>query len=216
MNRQQASDIIIEIGKRLYHKNLLAAADGNISCRLDNQTILITPSGMPKGFICADQLALIDLDGNVLMGKPSSESRMHLQVFKSCPQAQVVIHAHPPTAVAWSIAFPHDLALPNTAMSEMILALGEVPIIPYARPGTEDMAKVLLPHLPKRRAMILARHGAISWGEDMQEAMNGIERIEHSAQMLMLAKQLGGITHLPADEIDFLKEVRAKLGDKNL
>lgn len=216
MNIEIASSAIIEIGRRLYQKNLLAAADGNISCRLEDGTFLITPSGMPKGFILADDLAIISQQGGVIKGKPSSETPMHLQIFNHCPLAKVVIHAHPPTAVAWSIAFPQDQCLPSSAMSEMILALGELPIVPYARPGTEDMAKNLLPYLPKRRAMILARHGALSWGETMQEALNGMERIEHCAQMLFLAKQLGGVTHLPAEEITFLKQCREKLGDRNL
>lgn len=216
MNIEIASSAIIEIGRRLYQKNLLAAADGNISCRLEDGTFLITPSGMPKGFILADDLAIISQQGGVIKGKPSSETPMHLQIFNHCPLAKVVIHAHPPTAVAWSIAFPQDQCLPSSAMSEMILALGELPIVPYARPGTEDMAKNLLPYLPKRRAMILARHGALSWGETMQEALNGMERIEHCAQMLFLAKQLAGVTHLPVEEITFLKQCREKLGDRNL
>lgn len=211
-----ASCAIIEIGKRLYQKNLLAAADGNISCRLNNGNILITPSGVPKGFLTADDLAELSLTGEVVKGRPSSESKMHLQIYQSCPEAQVVIHAHPPTAVAWTIAFPADRELPATAMSEMILALGSLPIIDYARPGTEDMATHLLPYLPKTRSMVLARHGALSWGESMQEAINGMERIEHSAQMLYMAKQLGGITHLPSSEIEFLKQTRQKLGDRNL
>ena len=216
MNFEIAAHAIVEIGKRLYQKNLLAAADGNISCRLEDGTILITPSGMPKGFITIDDLALISQKGEVIKGRPSSETPMHLQIFNSCFQAKFVIHAHPPTAVAWSIAFPQDTSLPSSAMSEMILALGELPIVPYARPGTADMATNLLPYLPKRRAMVLARHGALSWGETMQEALNGMERIEHCAQMLYLAKQLGGITHLPQDEMNYLKQCRERLGDKNL
>lgn len=216
MDFTDASSAIIDIGQRLYHKNLLAAADGNISCRLDDGNILITPSGKSKAFVTVDDLAIMDISGNVIKGKPSSESKMHLQIFRSCPEAKVVIHAHPPTAVAWSIAFPQDQELPTAAMSELILALGAVPIIPFARPGTEQMATHLLPHLPKRRAMILARHGALSWGEDTQEAMNGIERIEHSCQMLYMAKMMGGITHLPNEEIEYLQQARVKLGDRNL
>src|SRR5581483_2454180 len=122
---------------------------------------------------------------------------MHLEVYRSCPKAKAVVHAHPPTAIAWTIAHPEMKMLPSDCMSELILAVGDLPVVPYARPGTLNMGEVLRPYLPGSRVMILARHGALSWGEDLDEAYNGMERLEHTALILKSAWELGGLTALP-------------------
>jgi L-fuculose-phosphate aldolase len=205
---------IIFIAKLLHQKNFLASADGNISVRVDKDTILITPSGKHKAFIKEDDLALVTLDNHILHGNPSGERLMHLEVYRNCKEAQAVVHAHPPYAIAWSVAFPELTELPNECLSELILAVGQVPIVPYARPGSLDMGKVLLPWLPNQRVFILSRHGALSWGQDLQEAYNGIERLEHTAYILSLAKQMNNLSFLPPDEIKALKEMRLKLGHR--
>ncbi|MCK5883387.1 MAG: class II aldolase/adducin family protein [Bacteriovoracaceae bacterium] len=216
MDKDNAINEIISVGKKLYDKNMLAAADGNISVKISEDRILMTPSGLPKGFLSPSDIAVVTLNGDIISGRPSSEMLMHLEVFKQCSNAVVVIHAHPPVAVAWTVAEPNLSELPNRAISEMILAMGSLPIVPFARPGTQDMGDNLIPYLPKHRSLILARHGALSWGESFQEALNGMERIEHAATMLYHAKMIGGITSLPDEEIEFLKNKRVQLGDKNL
>lgn len=214
-NRGEAEQIL-EIAKRLYARNMLAAADGNISMRLSHNEILITPSGVPKAFLRMEDLALISIDNQILWGKASSERLMHLEVYLRCPEARAVVHAHPPTAIAWSIARPELRALPSTCLSEVILACGEIPFVPYARPGTSEMAQNLAPFLPESRALILSRHGALCWGESLEEAWMGMERIEHSAEILGRAQQLGGLTSLPEEEVAVLKEMRHKMGKKLL
>jgi L-fuculose-phosphate aldolase len=211
-----AREYIVEICRRLNGKNLLSAADGNVSLRLSDSEILITPAGLNKAHITAADIAVITLDNRIVSGNPSSERLMHLEVFSRCPEARAVVHAHPPTAIAWSIAFPAHTELPATAMSELILAVGGVPIVPYARPGTKAMGEVLHPFLPSSRVMILARHGALSWGEDLNEAYNGMERLEHTCLILKTAHELGGITSLPAEEVKVLREMRSKMGNRSL
>jgi L-fuculose-phosphate aldolase len=141
---------------------------------------------------------------------------MHLEVYKRCPKAKAIVHAHPPTAIAWTVAKPDLRELPAEALSELILAVGRVPIAPYARPGTLDMGSVLAPFLPACRVILLARHGALSWGEDLEEAYNGMERLEHISQILKSASDLGGITSLPVEEVKVLREMRAKMGERTL
>lgn len=204
---------ILEICKRLHARNMLSAADGNISFKLDNQNILITPSGIAKAFMSVDDMALITLDNQIVFGNPSSERLMHLEVYRTCPEAQAVIHAHPTTAIAWSIAHPHIEKLPSDCLSEVILATGDIPFVNYARPGTKDMGEVLKPYLPRHKALILRRHGALTWGESLEEAYRGMERIENSAQILSAAQQLGGIHPLPLEEIKYLYELRQKIGN---
>lgn len=207
---------IVEICQRLHGKNMLAAADGNVSYRVSDDEIYITPTGINKGFMKVTDMAVIDIRNRVLSGKPSSERLMHLEVYKRCPTARSVVHAHPPHAIAWSVAFPELQELPSRCLSEIVLAVGKIPIVPYARPGTESMGHNLQPFLPKYRVMILARHGALSWGEDLNEAYNGMERLEHSAQILQIAQSLGGLTELPDSEFQVLREMREKMGDKTL
>lgn len=207
---------IIAAAKQLHQQNMLAAADGNISYRVNDERILITPSGRAKSAISLDDIAIITLDNHIISGHPSSERLMHLAVYQQCPQARSVVHAHPPTAIAWSVAHPELQYLPDSCLSELIIACGRVPIVAYARPGTQAMGELLIPFLPEHRIMILARHGAVAWGESVEEACYGIERVEHTASILLKAYQLGGISNLPDEEVIFLRELRKKLGDKIL
>lgn len=213
LTAQRVSKDIVEVCQRLHARNMLAAADGNISYRISDDEILITPSGIMKGFMTPEQMAVINLNGDILVGKPSSERLMHLEVFRRCPQAKAIVHAHPPTAIAWSIARPQLEKLPSDCLSEVILATGDIPFVPYARPGTEDMGKVLVPFLPQYQAMILRNHGALCWGQDLDEAYRGMERIEHSAQILAAAEKLGGLNPLPKEEVEYLYELRKKIGN---
>lgn len=215
--RERISASIVEVCRHLHGRNMLAAADGNISVRLENGNILITPSGIAKAFMNPEEMAEINLDGETICGEPSSEKLMHLMVYRNVPKARAVIHAHPPTAIAWSIAHPELAELPAEGLAEIILAVGRLPIIPYARPGRNELGEALLPELIKgQRVMILARHGALSWGEDLAEAYAGMERLEHAAQILKFASDLGGITSLPAEELAALRLMRKTLGERTL
>lgn len=214
--RAEERDSIVEICRRLHAKSLIAAADGNVSLRVSDKEIWITPSGKNKGFIQAADVACIDIDNNVIEGHPSGERLMHLEVYRSCPEAKAIVHAHPPTAIAWSVAQPQWTELPADCLSEVILAVGRVPIAAYARPGTQAMGDVLKPLAPNHRVMILSRHGALSWGEDLNEAYNGIERLEAICVILRDAQLLGGLKALPQVEVAALKAMRAKMGPKTL
>ena len=212
----QIRNQIVEVCQRLYARNMLAAADGNVSFRISNERILFTPSGVQKAFIRPEQITVVSIDGKVKEGKPSGEREMHLAIYRACPQASAVVHAHPPHAVAWSIGRPDWRELPTEHLSEVILGTGGIPIVPYARPGTRNMGTALEPYLPRSRALILARHGGVCWGEDLEEAMNGMERVEHSAQILWLAEQLGGAKPLPREEVEALHAIRKEMGERLL
>jgi len=216
MNEGAIRESIIQVCRRLYERNMLAAADGNVSFRLNDNQVLITPSGRQKGFLKPEDLVLMNLKGESAGGTPSGETPMHLEVYHRCPLARAVIHAHPPHAVAWSVARPEARELPGEFLSEVILGAGRIPVVPFARPTTSAMAEVLTPYLPECRALILSRHGALCWGESLEEALNGIERLEHSAQILWLAEQLGGARPLPSEEVEALRMMRAKIGGRLL
>ncbi|MBU0506006.1 MAG: class II aldolase/adducin family protein [bacterium] len=216
MTKKQISKQIIEIAKRLYNRNMLAACDGNISYRLSDDEILITPSGRAKAFIDPKEISSISLKGATVAGNPSSERLMHLAIYNKCPKAKVIVHAHPPMAVAWSVAKPALTELPTKCLTELILCVGKIPIVPMAIPGTEDMGSLLNPYLPDNRVMILARHGAVSWGEDLDEAINGMERIEHAATILYHASHLGELSEISDADFEKLLALRADLGPRSI
>ena len=203
--------------KRLHARNLLAAADGNVSVLLGDGRIAITPSGVAKVRMSPGDMAyLSSRDGQVLAGRPSTERLMHLAVYRACPEARAVVHAHPPTAIAWSLARPEWTCLPSEALPEVILAAGTIPFVPYARPGTAAMGEALAPYLPAHRLLVLARHGALAWGETLEEAYLGMERLEHACQILKAAHDLGGAQPMPAAEVEALRQARVKAGRRLL
>ena len=191
---------IIGVCRRLYEKNLLAGIDGNVSVYIkEKDTIFITPSGVPKNRLNEEDLCSMNTAGEPLQGNPSSEKNMHLTVYREQKKARAVVHAHPPFAVSLSLSRPKWKTLPPV-LSEAVIALGEVPFVPYMCPGTEEMARSLCPFLQGSQALILSRHGAVTWGEDLQSAYLIMECLEHSARIIYLAETLGGSR--PLDEKD--------------
>jgi L-fuculose-phosphate aldolase len=207
---------LLDACRRLHASGLLAASDGNLSVRLPDGRIAMTPSGVPKVQVRLEDLAYLAADGTILSGRPSSERAMHLAIYRAVPEAQAIVHAHPPTAIAWSLARPELSELPSDGLPEVILAAGRIPIVPMALPGTEAMGTNLLPFLPTHRLMILARHGGLCWGEHMNEAAGGMERLEQVAEILWKAETLGGAKPLSSSELEGLRALRAKLGPKTI
>jgi len=220
MDYQPLREELVSICRQLHSRNLIASADGNVSLKTRDGKLLITPSGRNKAFLSPEEIVVLDANGAASEGKPSSELLMHQEIYARCPKAAAVVHAHPPTAIAWTISHPELKELPVQYMSELILAVGQVPIVPFARPGTNEMAEKLRPFLPERRVMILAKHGALAWGESLSEAYNGMERIEHSAQILMNAVALAGglnwLDPLNPEDIKWLRDKRRELGERTL
>jgi len=196
------------ICKKLYAKNLIVGSDGNVSEKLENQ-ILITASGGDKSDIKEKDLCVLDKKGQPLKGKPSSEKYMHLAVYQRQKQAQAIIHAHPPSAIALSLARPKWKTLP-LALPEIVITLGEVPFVPYAPPGTKELGEVLKPFVQKSRALILSQHGALVWGKNLNEACLLMEQLEHACQILCLSESMGKTTLLKKQEIQKLHSLFKK------
>jgi len=196
---------------KMYEKDLISATDGNVSARLSDGSILITPSGLAKGDISPEEMLRIDMEGKKLsgFGKPSSETNMHLEVYRVRPDVMAVVHAHPPTAVAFSIA---GISLAGCVIPEVILTMGEIPTVPYATPGTGEAGLVIREPLANFDAMILDRHGSITVGKNLQKAYHHLEKIEHAARVTLAARQLGQVQTLPGAEVKKLIDLREKFG----
>lgn len=182
-----------------WERGLCPASDGNLSLRLADGRVLITPSGSAKGFLRSEELVEVDHTGRVLAGagRPSAELGLHLAVYRAHPEARAVLHAHPPLATAVTMA-GRDLDL--SGLPEALHSLGEVPTAPYATPGSPELVAAVEPHLPGRRAVLLAHHGSLAWGPDLLTAFTRSEKLEHAARVMLAAHSLGGIKPLPPEE----------------
>jgi L-fuculose-phosphate aldolase len=202
---------IVEIGKLIFQKSWVAANDGNISVRLDGERILATPTGVSKGMMHPDDLIVVDRKGEKLSGRreQTSEIALHLAVYQLRPDVRAVVHAHPPVATGYAAAgVPLNLAL----LPEVVIGLGCVPLAGYGLPGTPALVEPLLPLIPKYDALLMANHGAICYGGDVQQAYFRMETVEHAARIQLVARLLGGARVLPRAEVDKLLDSRQRYG----
>lgn len=190
-NRQEAADAILRFGKRLDERQMIAANDGNLSVRIGENAVLITPSGIPKGELRQEQLITVDLRGEPKSGAgvPSSETAMHLKIYRENPQVGGVCHAHPVFATALAAA-GQSLEVP--LLTENVIGLGPIPLAPYATPGTRDVPASIAPFLQSHKGALLANHGALAWGKDLAQAYYRLETIEHTAKIHIIARFLLG------------------------
>lgn len=223
-NRESAlREEIVRVGRLMYEKDLICGIDGNISARLDDGHILITPSGLPKGMLTTDQVLLVDADGNPagageaypLGLKPTSELPMHLEAYRQRPDIRAVVHAHPPLCVALSIA---GIPMTLNVLPEVILMLGRVPTAPYSLPSSPENATAIRSLIRDHDAIILERHGSLTVGDSPLQAFLRLESVEQNARILFILAQLGGGdplragAELAADDLERLLLTRERMG----
>ena len=189
---------LTQVGKKLLNLGLITSMDGNWSERKKDH-ILITPKGVKKKDIKKEDLSQVSFQGKVLKGSPSSELDLHLSIYQNHKKVKAIIHAHPPASIALSLARPSLKKLPN-ALPETMVFLGEVPIIPYKKPGEKELSKALIPHLKTSKAFILSSHGAVTLGESLSEALSLMEVLEHASRIFCLSEAMGKTTSLPEKE----------------
>jgi L-fuculose-phosphate aldolase len=200
---------IVRVCRRLYDRGLIAGPDGNVSVRISYEHVLVTPRGFSKANVEEHDLVLVTLDGRKVGGRhePSSEVSMHLAVYGVREDVNAVVHAHPPVATAFAVA---GLGLPGNVLPELAVQMGEVPVVPYATPGTQAMPDALAPFLPNYDAFLLANHGATTLGCTLAEAHLRMESLEHSANILLTARLLGRVNPLGAEDARVLEEARRR------
>ena len=208
---RELRETICEIGRMLYDRGFVAAGDGNISARLADGTLLATPTMVCKGRMTPDMIVRCDPEGRALPGegRPSSELAMHLAIYRLRDDVRGVVHAHPPVATGFAVA---GLALDRALLSEVVLTLGCIPLTAYGTPSTNEIVESLTPYIPAHDALLLANHGAVAYGPDMEAALSNMETLEHFAKISLVAHVLGGAKQLPADAVAKLVEVRERAG----
>jgi L-fuculose-phosphate aldolase len=204
---------IVEVGRLVYQKGWVAANDGNISIRLDQDRILCTPTGVSKGMMHPDDMIICDMQGNKVIGRKerTSEIMMHLTVYGLRPDVKSVVHAHPPVATGFATA---GRPLTQALLPEVIIGLGCVPLADYGLPGTPELTEPMLPYIPKYDAILMGNHGAVCYGDDVFRAFFRMETVEHYARIALVAELLGGANVLPKVEVDKLFDSRTRYGVK--
>lgn len=209
---KQAKQAIIDIGQRMYVRGFVAANDGNISIRTGDNEVWATPTGVSKGFMKKKMLVKVDLDGHVLEGtcRPSSELKMHLRAYRENPEIKSVCHAHPPICTCFAIA---GIPLDAPVLAEAVITLGDVPIAPYAEPGSKEVPEVIAPYCHTHNGVLLANHGAVTWAEDAYMAYYRLESMEYYASILMITEKIIGKQNtLTGEQVERLLSMREKFG----
>jgi L-fuculose-phosphate aldolase len=204
---------IVEVGRRMYARGYTASNDGNISCRLGGDRLLMTPKSVCKGFMTPDMMCITDLDGRKLQGDrdPSTEMLMHLEVYRQRPDAQAVVHAHPPIATGFAVA---GIPLNRAVLAEVLTTLGSIPIAAYATPSTQELPDAVRKYIKAHDGMLLANHGALTVGADLYSAYYKMETIEHFAKISLVARLLGRENLIAREEVERLQELRGTYGIK--
>ena len=208
MTFQEEREAVCRVGRLLYDRGYVAANDGNISVKVAENRLLITPSGVSKGRMTPEMLLVTDMDGTVIEGDrhPSSEGKMHLEVYRGRPDVNAVVHAHPPVSTAFAVC---RRGLETPYLSELVVGLGQVPCTPsFAMLSTEEVPESVRPYLAEHNALLLANHGALAWGSDLWEAFDRLETVEHTAKIVLNAQLLGGGVPLTEEEVERLRGLR--------
>jgi L-fuculose-phosphate aldolase len=209
VSEYEIKKLICEIGKRVYTNGFVAANDGNISVRINDNEVLTTPTGVSKGFMTPDMICKVNMKGEVISAsgklKPSSEVKMHLRVYKERPDVKSVVHAHPPYGTSFAIA---GIPLSKPIMPEAVIALGCVPIAEYGTPSTEEIPDAISKYLQNYDALLLENHGALTYGQDLMTAYFKMESLEFYAKLTFISTMLGGPKELNDEQVDGLIEIR--------
>lgn len=201
MNESFARELLTDVCTKLYDRNLTVSAGGNMSVRINDSEILITPSGRNKGLLIPDDMVKMNLDGEVIgNGKPSIEHKFHIALYRKNPGTNAIVHCHPLYCTTLAVKGER---IKSDLTPEGVLLLGDVPMIDYFTPGSDELVKAVEEHSDSR-AMIMRRHGALTQGKNMEEAYNRMEELEFQAHLQLLAKHSRG---LPRDEVEKLRRM---------
>jgi L-fuculose-phosphate aldolase len=208
-SERQHREEIVRFGHMLHANTMVAATDGNLSVRLDDHTVLSTPTSMSKGMMEPKDMVTVDMQGRKLAGRrnASSEIAMHLLIYRLRPDARAVVHAHPATATGYAAA---GLPLNQALVSEIVLSLGCVPLARYGTPGTPELTDALAPLIPNYDAILMANHGVVTYASTLAGAYMKMETVEHFARIALVTHQLGQQQLLSREDVCKLISAREK------
>src|SRR5712691_8097453 len=189
MNEATAREAICEIGASIFNRGLTAGSSGNISLRLEDGW-LMTPTNVSLGRLDPARLSKLDDNGALVAGDaPTKESFLHRVMYEERAKTGAVIHLHSTHSVAVSCLAeidPADVLPPITAY--YVMRVGRLPLVPYFRPGDLALAKAVRGFAGKHHAVLLANHGPVVAGSNLDAAVNAIEEVEETAKLYLLLR----------------------------
>jgi L-fuculose-phosphate aldolase len=200
---------IVSYGKMLHQGGYVAATDGNLSVRLQEERILATPTAMSKGALRPSDMVIVDMEGRLISGHHhvSSEIAMHLMIYKLRPEIRGIVHAHPATATGFAAA---GMALNEPLVCEVVIGLGSIPLAKYGTPGTPELCESLEPLIPYYDAILMSNHGVVAYAETLHHAYMKMETVEHFAKIALVTHILGRQQPLGEQELEKLTLARVK------
>lgn len=204
---------IVEVCRLMYQRHLIAASDGNVSARWGEGYLITTPTGLYKGFLRPEEMVVTDLEGRLAPEdvaphnghRPSAELRLHLEVYRQRPDVRAVVHAHPPITTALTVA---GVSLAPCILPETLVTLGTIVTTEYATPTSAQGPEVIRPYISDHDALVLDRHGAVTVGDSVFSAYAHMEKVENTAEVILMARLLGHVKTLPVDEVRRLSAMR--------
>lgn len=207
LDEQAVREEICEVGRRLYQHFLVAASDGNISVRISENEILMTPTNISKGYMTPEDIVKLTPDGSLISAngghKASSERRMHLAIYRERDDVRSVVHAHPPTATGFAVA---NVSLDQPFLPEVVVRAGVAPVVPYAIPGGDELPDSIVPYVKDHNSLLLGNHGAVTYGTTLRDALFNMETLELNARIYLVAHQLGHIEYLNETQVEALRQ----------
>ena len=193
----------------IYEKSYVASTDGNVSVRLPDGHIMCTPTICNKGFVKPEDMVIIDSKGQRVKGerKASSEIAMHILIYEMRRDINAVVHAHPQCATAYAAA---GIPLNKALISEVVLALGCIPLTQYGTPGTPELSDQLRPFIKDFDALLMSNHGVVTYGANLEDAFNRMDTVEHFAKISIYTKILGRERLLSSEDVEKLWVQRQK------
>lgn len=203
---------IVRAGRKLWHRQYVDGNGGNISVRLSPEYVICTPTMLSKGDLRVEHLSMVSLDNCQIIGNlpQTSEIQLHLEIYKEVPEAQAIIHCHPPYATAHAVA---GVLPPENLVPEQEIFIGPIVLAPYETPGTLEFARTVVPAVQRHNTIFLANHGVVCWADTVTHAEWNVEVIETYCKTVMIASQLRSpLPRIPPKKIDELLSIKQRLG----
>ena len=191
-------EAVLAAAQELNRRGLVEGSSGNVSARIDEERVCLTPSSILYDEMVLDDLVICDLDGNVLEGDkgPTSEKALHLACYRAYPEVGGVIHSHAVFATMFAVA---RQPIPAAIEEVAVYIGGDVPVCEYTMTGTDELGEVVAKSLADRGATLLANHGMVTVGESVEKALRNAALVERTAQIVWGARQLGPLGEVPAE-----------------
>jgi len=200
MSAEEIKEQLVETARELLRSGLVEGTAGNLSARLPDGNVVLSPSSLPYETMTPDDLVVTDLDGKVLAGAraPTSEKALHLACLRKHPELGAVIHSHAKYATMFAIT---RRPIPCVIEEFDVFVGGEVPVAEYRLTGSDELGEEVSRHVGERGAVLMANHGLLTVGKDLAGALKVARLVERTAEIVWGAQALGPVVPLPDETL---------------